>query len=139
MFSFLQRRSGGTSPRPVAQRSAATMRGLPAREKLFVCIIFAITGSSAAAVVRPALAVCRARPEFQSLFGIDENSGFVAGPAGYRVLYFLLMWPMYTALLVFYGTLFQRRAFFSEFALKMWSRFLPSTAAQGLRRLLKLS
>lgn len=140
-FALRRIRFMSAAPQRVAgdvARRGASMRGLPTQEKLFVCLVFAVTGSSAAFLVRQALGHCRTQPALQSALGIDENSGFINGPGTYRALYFFIMWPAYSALLVFYGTLFGRREFFSQFVIKMWSRFLPRGAVDKLRRALKV-
>jgi hypothetical protein len=130
--------TGGGAEAAGKPKLALRIKDLSKNEKMIVCVIFAITGSSAAALVRPMLAACRGSPLLQTYLGINQESGFIAGPMQYRVLYFSIMWPMYTVLLFTIGTIFGRRLFFSHFVAKMWGRVLPKPAAAGLRRLLKI-
>jgi hypothetical protein len=134
------RRTAATTASPQASAAAAghhpKLWELPRRELLIVCGIFAITGSSAAAFVRPALRFIALSTPVGALLGLDETSGFIAGPWTFRVLYFLIMWPMYSMLLLFFGTVFGRGPFFRPFIVKMWSRVLPKPAAAKLKRAL---
>ncbi len=112
------------------------MKDLSKQDRMIVFVIFAITGSSAAMLVRPALRYLAASALLQSISSINENSSFKEGPWAYRFLYFFVMWPMYSTLLLFYGTLFGRRIFFSHFVAKMWGRVLPKPATEALKRAL---
>lgn len=128
--------------RVIRQMSAATtntvrrksaIAALPTKEKIIVCCVFAVTGSSAVAIVRPALRFLVAN-EFG---GLPADSGFMNGPWLYRCLYFAIMWPSYTILLYTIGTLAGRQTFFANFVVKMWGRVLPKGATQSLRKVLK--
>ena len=71
-----------------------------------IFIVFAITGSSAAYLSKPILA----------LFGINREgiSGWI-----YYPLYLLLIFPVYQVLLVSYGFIFGQHTFFWAFEKKM--------------------
>ena len=114
------------------------IKDLSGPEKAIVCVIFAITGSSAAALVRPTLKYLAATQFVQTYTNINEESGFIKGPMAYRFMYFLVMWPMYSTLLLLIGTVFGRRVFFSHFVAKMWGRVLPKPAAAKLRQALAI-
>ena len=108
-----------------------SLRGLPRNEFIYICTIFAITGSSAAFFVRPAikamLTSTSAGLMFAERIGIHEpqEASLMNGPWSFRLLYFSLMMPMYSLLLFTYGTLLGRGLFFRHFLVKMWSRMLP--------------
>jgi hypothetical protein len=84
-------------------------------DKFIICVVFAITGSATMFIVRPIL---------QDVLQVQGT--LMDGPWAYRIAYFLVMMPAYSATLVAVGTVFGRYAYFSKFAVKMWSRFLPS-------------
>ncbi|KNC77629.1 hypothetical protein SARC_09910 [Sphaeroforma arctica JP610] len=109
---------------------------LAAKDILVACIVFAITGSSAAYFVRPTLRYIVSSTFLGPFLGLDEASSLVAGPWAFRVMYFTVMWPMYTVLLLAVGTLAGMGTFFRPFVLKMWSRILPRAAAAKLGQLL---
>ena len=71
-----------------------------------VILIFAITGSSAAYLSRPILA----------LFGIAKET---VSPWKYYPLYIILIFPVYQVLLVSFGFIFGQFAFFWAFEKKM--------------------
>ena len=83
--------------------------------------VFAITGSSTAFVVRPLLSN-----------GLGLHGSFKDGPMSYRVISLAAMMPIYSALLVTVGTAFGRHQFFKRFAVKMWSRLLPTSVKERL-------
>lgn len=112
------------------------MSSLAPKEKAIVFAVFAVTGSSAAAIVRPLLRALILYTPVGAALGLDETSGFIAGPWPFRVLYFLVMWPSYTLLLLTFGTLAGRGAFFRPFIVRMWSRMLPARASGALQRAL---
>ena len=71
-----------------------------------ILIVFAITGSSAALLAKP----------FLALFGIvKEEVHWV----GYYFLYIILIFPIYQVLLVSYGFIFGQFRFFWAFEKKM--------------------
>ena len=125
-----RRQCATTAEKPAAEKASEKvaapankfkMSSLDAKEKMFVCVIFAITGSSAVVVVRPTLKMIVE----SEVLGLPADSGFINGPWSFRFLYFAVMWPSYSMLLLMYGTIFGRREFFTHFVKKMWSRFLP--------------
>uniref|UniRef100_A0A7S1QEF9 DUF6787 domain-containing protein n=1 Tax=Neobodo designis TaxID=312471 RepID=A0A7S1QEF9_NEODS len=143
----MQRAGSARVTNTVARRSTATAASetvkkqpklweLPRRELAIVCTVFAITGSSAAYLVRPTLRFLILSTPLGGALGLDENSGFIAGPWPFRVMYFLVMWPMYSMMLLTIGTLAGRGAFFRPFIVKMWSRVLPKPAAAKLKEVL---
>ncbi|NMH26826.1 DUF6787 family protein [Flavobacterium silvaticum] len=75
-------------------------------QMLVILIVFAVTGSTAAYISKPILA----------LFGItkDTTSGWV-----YYPLYIILILPFYQVLLVAYGFIFGQFKFFWAFEKKM--------------------
>lgn len=113
--------ASATEQKAAAPVNKFKISSLDPKEKMFVCVIFAITGSSAVFFVRPTL---KAIVDSEVL-GLPLDSGFINGPWSYRFLYFAVMWPCYSLLLLTYGTIFGRREFFTHFVKKMWSRFLP--------------
>eukprot|EP01102_Stenamoeba_stenopodia_P010810 TRINITY_DN3290_c0_g1_i1.p1 TRINITY_DN3290_c0_g1~~TRINITY_DN3290_c0_g1_i1.p1 ORF type:complete len:230 (+),score=31.65 TRINITY_DN3290_c0_g1_i1:159-848(+) len=78
-------------------------------EKLYVCTVFAITGSTAMVVVRYLL--------HQQL---QLEGSLWSGPWFYRLVYFLVMTPTYSATLLLTGTIFGRQAFFLKILKRMW-------------------
>lgn len=80
--------------------------------------VFAATGSSAS---RLAKHVC------SDAFGLEGS--LRDGPWSYRGAYAITTLPLYTAMLVGFGTAARRGAFFRRFAHKMWARMLPGGAA----------
>jgi len=83
-------------------------------EKIVMCVVFAITGSTTAFFVRPFI------EKILHLEGSLWN-----GPWSYRVAYVVTITPIYSILLVVIGTLFGRHAFFKKFAKRMWTRMIP--------------
>jgi hypothetical protein len=130
------RRASSTDAAAAAKPSQPKLWELPRSELAIVCTVFAITGSSAAYFVRPALRFLILNTPVGPTLGLDESSGFIAGPWPFRVMYFLVMWPMYSMLLLTFGTLAGRGAFFRPFIVKMWSRVLPKPAAAKLKQVL---
>jgi hypothetical protein len=117
-------------------RKGVAIRGslskLPWSEKFIICLVFSITGTSAVMFVRPALKYL----VDHGFCGLPPNSSFTNGPWLFRVLYFAIMWPAYTALLYTFGGLFGRRIWFSNMIIKMWGRLLPKRGKDFLRRVL---
>ena len=62
-------------------------------------------------------------------YGGIEGS-FRDGPNSYRVISLVAMMPVYSCLLVSFGTIFGRHHYFKRFATRMWTRILPA----GVRR-----
>jgi len=78
-------------------------------EKLYVCTVFAITGSTAMVVVR------------YIMHRMLELEGSIwSGPWLYRLIYFLVMTPSYSVTLLLMGTIFGRQAFFLKILKRMW-------------------
>ncbi|CAN0143631.1 unnamed protein product, partial [Phaeothamnion confervicola] len=84
------------------------------REQALLCTVFAITGSSSVALVRPAL---------KSITGIEGT--LRDGPWSYRFASVMLVSPVYTLILLTLGTAAGRHTFFANMARRMWGRFLP--------------
>jgi hypothetical protein len=82
-------------------------------EKLYLCVVFAITGTSAMFLARPLLT------EVLGLKGSLRE-----GPWLFRLAYFLVMTPTYSFTLFCIGTLFGRRVFFTKVLRRMWGRLL---------------
>ncbi|HMB61627.1 MAG TPA: DUF6787 family protein [Eudoraea sp.] len=81
---------------------------------IIICIVFAITGSSAVYVAKPFLEwIGMARSNFQEVWW----SSWI-----YWTLRILLIFPFYQVLLVIYGWLFGQFHFFWNFEKKMLSR-----------------
>lgn len=108
-----------------------SLRGLPRGEFAYICTIFAITGSSSAYFVRPALKFLLTSTTIGNSVAVHmgipdpENASLFGGPWPFRLLYFAFMMPMYSILLFSFGTIFGRGVFFRHFLVKMWSRMLP--------------
>jgi len=85
-------------------------------DQLVVIVVFAITGSATVYFVKPVM------KDILQLEGSLKD-----GPWSYRLIYFPIMMPLYSLLLLAIGTLFGRHHYFKKFALRMWSRFLPKS------------
>ena len=113
-----------------------SLRGLGRTEFIYICCVFAVTGSSAAYLVRPtiryALTNTTAGGSFANAIGIADPgaASIAAGPNSFRLLYFTVMMPMYSMLLFTFGTLAGRSVFFRHFLVKMWSRMMPKAVHQ---------
>jgi len=86
-------------------------------DKLIICSVFAVTGSSTMIFVRPLL---------DSV--LDIHGSMIDGPWSYRIAYIGLISPTYTALLLTFGALSGRFAFFKKVAVRMYGpllRLLP--------------
>ena len=75
-------------------------------QMIIILIVFAITGSTAAYIAKP----------FLALLGITKTS---VSLWLYYPLYIIIILPIYKVLLVFIGTLFGQHQFFYAFVLKM--------------------
>mmetsp|Transcript_17510 Transcript_17510/g.30631 ORF Transcript_17510/g.30631 Transcript_17510/m.30631 type:complete len:155 (+) Transcript_17510:104-568(+) len=80
-------------------------------DKSIVMVVFACTGSSTAYIVRP----------FISNY-LQLEGSFKEGPWSYRIVSLVAMMPIYSVLLVSFGTVFGRHAYFKKFAKNMWTR-----------------
>lgn len=76
------------------------------------CVVFAFTGSSTMVLVRPAITK-----------GLGLEGTMKDGPWSYRIASFVLISPVYAALLLCYGTAFGRHWYFRRMSVKIWSRF----------------
>ena len=103
--TFLQRWLG---PKEIPPRGTLKWYG----EMTLLCTVFAITGTSTMVLVRPAMS------EVLGLKGSLKD-----GPWSYRICSIVIMTPLYSAMLVFVGTIFGRHFYFRHFAVKMFSRF----------------
>ncbi|KAA8491715.1 hypothetical protein FVE85_9762 [Porphyridium purpureum] len=83
-------------------------------DKLFLCVVFGIVGTTSVRVVRPAL----------NKMGLEGNMR--DGPWSYRIGSVLAVSPIYSLILLTTGTLAGRHAFFARVVYRMWNRFLPS-------------
>ncbi|KNH07137.1 acetyltransferase [Perkinsela sp. CCAP 1560/4] len=63
------------------------------------------------------------RPPDYRYFG--DNPSLINGPWLYRVLYLGTSVMVYNFSLLFWGTVFMRRQYFTNFILRMWSRVFP--------------
>ena len=81
------------------------------REMAWLCVIFSVTGSSALYVVRGALTV----------MGISAS--LFHGDILHRMLYFALMMPSYSAMMLLCGTMLGPHAFARAMVTRMWGRF----------------
>ena len=79
-----------------------------------VLIVFAITGS---------LTVLLARFLLNNILGLEGS--LWSGPWPYRVVYVLLITPIYSVLLIGIGTLFGKHAYFRHRVVRTWSHILP--------------
>ena len=79
-----------------------------------VLIVFAITGS---------LTVLLARFLLNNILGLEGS--LWSGPWSYRVVYVLLITPVYSVLLISVGTLFGKHTYFRHRVVRIWSHVLP--------------
>ena len=78
-----------------------------------VLLVFSITGS---------LSMFMGRFLLSNI--LQMEGGFLSGPWSYRILYVLLVPPLYSLTLVTIGTLFGKHTYFKRRVLKMWGRIL---------------
>ena len=91
-------------------------------DKFVVCVVFAIAGSSVLFLVRPFI---------KNVLKLEGS--LIEGPNSFRVLYVLLVTPVYSCVLMTTAILFGRRAFFQKVVLRMWGRVLPRSIVDKLR------
>jgi hypothetical protein len=91
-------------------------------DKFIICLVFALAGSSVVFLVRPFI---------KNVLKIEGS--LVSGPNSFRVLYILLVTPIYSTVLITTGTIFGRRAFFMNVVKRMWGRILPQSIVDKLR------
>eukprot|EP01124_Arcella_intermedia_P033727 TRINITY_DN8174_c0_g1_i1.p1 TRINITY_DN8174_c0_g1~~TRINITY_DN8174_c0_g1_i1.p1 ORF type:complete len:150 (-),score=23.66 TRINITY_DN8174_c0_g1_i1:32-481(-) len=83
-------------------------------EAVLICTVFAITGSSTLYFVRPVI---------KNVLHLEGS--LKDGPWSYRLGYVTTITPVYSVLLVFFGTVFGRHLFFRRMSVRIWSRFIP--------------
>ncbi|KAK9728698.1 hypothetical protein K7432_000844 [Basidiobolus ranarum] len=92
-----------------SQRTSETSR-VTTQEVLHwfvVLLVFALAGSTTARVVSPLL------------HAIGIQGGFIAGPWSFRILYFVIMTICYPFILLFFGTIFGKREYFTVIVKRM--------------------
>ncbi len=119
---------------PVTYRMGVPQDGklsqLKWKDRFVIYVVFALTGTTAVMIVKPTLAyLCE-----EGFWGLAPGDGFVKGPWTFRGLYFAIMWPTYTFLLLWWGAIFTRYRWFAHQAHKMWSRILPRFMSDWLKR-----
>lgn len=85
------------------------------KEAIVICTVFAMTGSTTMFCVRPVL----------NSLGIKGS--MTEGPNSYRVLSLLTISPIYSVLLITFGTLAGRHLFFAGMGKKILGRFVPGS------------
>ena len=101
-------------------------------DRFVILLVFSLTGTSAVMIVRPILeAICE-----EGYFGLQTGDGFIKGPWTFRAVYFAVMWPSYTLLLILWGLCFSRYRWFARMAHKMWARILPKPMSNLMFRIL---
>jgi Family of unknown function (DUF6787) len=83
-------------------------------DKLHLCVIFGVTGSSTVYFVKPMLT---------DVLGFEGS--FLEGPWSYRIAYICFMTPLYSLLLLFFGHVFLRGTWARAFVSNMWLRMFP--------------
>ncbi|KAI9221231.1 hypothetical protein BC828DRAFT_381551 [Blastocladiella britannica] len=91
------------------------------REVGIVFTVFAVTGSSSLLVVRRGLNAA-----------LGEGS-LSEGPNSWRAGYMMFGLPAYSAMLLTFGTLSGRGAYFRTVLHRMWGRMLPKSVADRLK------
>jgi len=84
------------------------------KEWSIIMAVFAITGSSSVKLTRPVVDAVTA-----------VKGSWKEGPNSWRIAYLLTTLPIYSTLLLTFGTIAGQRVFFTAMVKKMWSRFLP--------------
>lgn len=90
------------------------------KEGIVACVIFGITGTTSALLVRPAV---------EKVLGIKGS--LVEGPNSYRIASILFISPVYALLLGITGTLAGRHTFFAKMSFKILGRFFPKRILSG--------
>jgi hypothetical protein len=83
--------------------------------------VFGVTGSST---------MFFARPLVTDLFGI--HGSMLGGPWDYRIVSFLAITPIYSAILLSVASLAGRRTYFTTVVMRMWGRLLPKSVVNRL-------
>eukprot|EP00667_Euglena_gracilis_P026562 EG_transcript_32065 len=91
-------------------------------DKFIVCLVFAIAGSSIMFLVRPFI---------KNVLKIEGS--LKEGPNSFRILYVMLVPPIYSSVLVVTGVIFGRKAYFVPVALRIWGRVLPKSLMDKLK------
>eukprot|EP01063_Lacrimia_lanifica_P016275 TRINITY_DN22885_c0_g1_i1.p1 TRINITY_DN22885_c0_g1~~TRINITY_DN22885_c0_g1_i1.p1 ORF type:complete len:178 (+),score=28.73 TRINITY_DN22885_c0_g1_i1:64-597(+) len=89
-------------------------------DKLFICAVFAVAGTSTMYFIRPCL----------GKLGIEGS--MADGPWSYRVASLFCVSPFYTLIVLTLGTLSGRHATFAKVAARMWKRMLPHSVRYRL-------
>ncbi|KAJ9074909.1 hypothetical protein DSO57_1001894 [Entomophthora muscae] len=79
-----------------------------------VMSVFAVTGSASVYLTRPFISK-----------GLGLEGSLKDGPWSYRLSYVLIGLPTYSAMLLAFGTLSGKGAYFQPIAKRMWTRFIP--------------
>lgn len=87
------------------------------KEGIIACVIFGITGSASALLVRPTV---------EKVLGIKGS--LIEGPNSYRIASILCISPVYAIMLGVIGTAAGRHSFFAKMSMKIMGRFLPKNA-----------
>ena len=93
----------------------------PTEAAVAICV-FGVTGTTSVMLVRPAL---------KHTIGLEGS--LREGPWSYRVLSVGLVSPIYAGLLVTFGTLAGRHAFFAPMGSRILRRFVPKAAIARAR------
>jgi hypothetical protein len=91
------------------------------KEGLVAILVFGITGTTSAFLVRPTV---------EKVFGLKGS--LLEGPNSYRVVSLLCLSPVYAVLLGIIGTLAGRHVFFAAQGAKIFGRFLPKSMSSKL-------
>lgn len=119
------------------------VKGVPAKGKLHllpwsqqfvIYLVFSLAGMGAVVLVRPQIRYLA----HHGFLGLTDDAGWKNGPWLYRLLYVLIMYPCYSALLFGVACVFGRRIWFSFMIHKMWSRLLTRKASDRLTHILDL-
>eukprot|EP01089_Gocevia_fonbrunei_P012211 TRINITY_DN2820_c0_g1_i3.p1 TRINITY_DN2820_c0_g1~~TRINITY_DN2820_c0_g1_i3.p1 ORF type:complete len:194 (-),score=3.97 TRINITY_DN2820_c0_g1_i3:92-673(-) len=98
-------------------------------EKLIICIIFGITGTSSMYCVRPLLnPFWKAEPN-------EPPPSMINGPWSYRFTSLIVITPVYSCILLTVGAIFGQYHYFSKVAKRIWAR--PLRLVQALLKLKK--
>lgn len=111
---------------PSSKTGAGRARNLKSgfwRHWLLVFLVFGVTGS---------LSVIFSRFLLQDILNLE--GGLISGPWGYRIVYIVLIPPLYSLTLVSVGTMIGKGEYFRARVVQMWLRLLPAR----LRRRLSL-
>ncbi|KAI8358688.1 hypothetical protein B0O80DRAFT_441261 [Mortierella sp. GBAus27b] len=83
-------------------------------EWIIILVVFSVTGSSTMLITRPLM----------KALGFDGSLG--AGPWSFRIAYIILMFPLYSCMLLLISSIACRRSYFEHLLIRMWGRLLPT-------------